>query len=43
MEEEVLEGMKEFNYLGQVIKLEKNHENEIKRCITIGSNLLLGI
>ena len=33
---EVLEEVDEYIYLGQVIKLEKDHAREIKRRITIG-------
>ncbi|WP_440994831.1 hypothetical protein [Cysteiniphilum litorale] len=33
---ETLEEVDEYIYLGQIIKLEKDHDSEIKRCITIG-------
>ena len=33
---EALEVVDEYIYLGQVIKLEKDHDSEIKRRITIG-------
>ena len=36
LEDEDLEQVEEYNYLGQIIKLEKDHEIEIKRRITIG-------
>ena len=36
IEDEDLEQVEEYNYLGQIIKLEKDHEIEIKRRITIG-------
>ena len=33
---EDLEEVEEYNYLGQMLKLNKDHENEIKRRITVG-------
>ena len=36
VEEEIIEEVQEYNYLGQVLKLTKDNENEVKRRIILG-------